>query len=282
MSDNLSTKNFACKDHFLTQEEFTLVYDPQRFLWRTTPQPSEEAIGRYYQSEDYLPHSKDKRTFFHKAYQRAKRYYLRYKVRLLRKLHPSKGSLLDVGAGTGEFLLAAKKDGWTVGGVEPSERARQLAREEGVTLEEKLFAFNNAQYDCITLWHVLEHLHDLEERVAQLSKMVKDGGYLIVAVPNYRSYDAAHYGPFWAGYDVPRHLWHFSSDSIEVLFNGTGLTVVKTLPMKLDSYYVSLLSEKYRHGRSRPLHAFWTGWRSNLKAKVSGEYSSLIFVLKKP
>lgn len=139
---------------------------------------------------------------------------------------------------------------------------------------------NPYQFDVITLWHVLEHVHDLDKYIYRLKQLLKPNGVLVIAVPNFKSYDADHYKEFWAAYDVPRHLWHFSQTSIHRLFSTELMKVVKTLPMKFDAFYVSLLSEEYKTGKKNFLKAFINGIKSNRAAKRTGEYSSLIYVLK--
>ena len=146
---------------------------------------------------------------------------------------------------------------------------------------EELFQLEPAKYEVITLWHVLEHVPNLQEYISELKKLLKPNGVLIVAVPNFKSYDAEYYNEFWAAFDVPRHLWHFSKKSIDLLFSKHGMSVSKTLPMKFDSFYVSMLSEKYKTGKSNILRAFWIGLKSNIKAMSNNEYSSLIYVIKK-
>jgi predicted SAM-dependent methyltransferase len=145
---------------------------------------------------------------------------------------------------------------------------------------EQLLKFNSQSFDVITLWHVLEHLPNLENQLSTFKRLLKSNGTLIIAVPNYKSYDALYYKSFWAAFDVPRHLWHFSEDSISKLVSKQNMRVEKTLPMKFDSYYVSLLSEKYKNGVSNIFNAVRVGWLSNFKAKRSGEYSSLIYIVK--
>jgi len=147
-------------------------------------------------------------------------------------------------------------------------------------LKSETSEFANKQFDIITLWHVLEHVSDLDAQIKELKRLLKPKGYLIIAVPNYKSYDADHYKTFWAAYDVPRHLWHFSKNAIQSIFGKFNFILEKTLPMKFDSFYVSLLSEKYKTGKMNYLKAFRIGLRSNIKAKRTGEYSSLIYVLR--
>ena len=190
-------------------------------------------------------------------------------------------NILDVGAGTGDFLKFCKVNSWNVFGTEPDTGARSIAAKKGVLLHKDLSQFTNQKFEIITLWHVLEHVENLEEYISILEKLITKNGKLIIAVPNYKSYDAKYYNKFWAAFDVPRHLWHFSETSISKLFATVNLKVEKTLPMKFDAFYVSLLSEKYKYGRMKPISAFYRGFVSNIKATKSKQYSSLIYVLKK-
>ena len=195
-----------------------------------------------------------------------------------------KGQLLDVGAGTGAFAHSMLNKGWKVTALEPDAASRQKAQENyniNLLPIEELFQLEPAKYEVITLWHVLEHVENLEEYISTLEKLLTKNGTLIIAVPNYKSYDANYYSKFWAAFDVPRHLWHFSETSISKLFAPVNLKVEKTLPMKFDAYYVSLLSEKYKCGSMKPISALYRGFVSNIKAIKSKQYSSLIYVLKK-
>jgi 2-polyprenyl-3-methyl-5-hydroxy-6-metoxy-1,4-benzoquinol methylase len=213
-------------------------------------------------------------------YHTVKQKALRDKIKLIQNFHPKKGKLLDIGAGTGDFLVIAAKNGWDVVGVEPSAKAKAIAQSKGVAFLEELSQMQDHSADVITMWHVLEHVPDVEAQIAELKRILKPDGVLIVAVPNFRSYDALHYGKFWAAYDVPRHLWHFSKTAIKLLFEKHEVKLEKILPMKFDSFYVSLLSEKYKTGKMNFINAFITGLRSNLKAKRNFEYSSHIYILK--
>jgi 2-polyprenyl-3-methyl-5-hydroxy-6-metoxy-1,4-benzoquinol methylase len=188
--------------------------------------------------------------------------------------------LLDIGAGTGDFLIEAKKRGWITTGIEPSDKAKSIAKQKGVVFSEGLSAIQNHSQDVITMWHVLEHVPDVEAQIKELKRILKPDGVLIVAVPNFNSYDAKHYGAYWAAYDVPRHLWHFSKTAIKKLFAAEKMDLIKIAPMKFDSFYVSLLSEKYKTGKMNFIGGFLTGLRSNLKAAQNFEYSSHIYVLK--
>jgi len=267
------------KDHSVSQELFRLEYDDQLHMYYTSPKPSEENLPSYYASEDYISHTDGKRSLFEKVYQIVKEITLWRKLKLLRKYLPKKGPLLDIGAGTGDFLEYAAQRGWRVSGVEPNEKARDLAKQKNISLTEDL-PINRNLYSAITMWHVLEHVYDLDDQLAWLKDKLSREGVIFIAVPNFESFDASYYKSDWAAFDVPRHLYHFSRKSIKLLFEKHKMHVVKTVPMKFDAYYVSLLSEKYKTGQMNFLNAFWTGWRSNQKAKKTGAYSSLIYIIK--
>jgi len=204
-------------------------------------------------------------------------------MKLINSVSKNTKSLLDVGCGTGDFLQVAFQSGWNIAGIEPNLQARAIANKktnDSAFDSEQLFNFESQSFDVITLWHVLEHLPDLEAHFALFKKLLRPDGVLIIAVPNYKSYDAQVYKEFWAAYDVPRHLWHFSQVSIKRLAKEVNLELIKTAPMKFDAFYVSLLSEKYKSDKMNYFKGFWNGYRSNWKARRTSEYSSLIYVLK--
>ncbi|WP_297518010.1 class I SAM-dependent methyltransferase [Flavobacterium sp.] len=270
---------FKVKDHSVSGEEFELWMDRQWELLVTHPQPTPEQLPAYYESADYISHTDGKRTLFEKAYQFVKGIALANKLQLINSMSP-KGTILDIGAGTGDFLLTCKNDGWQATGIEPSAKAKSIAESKGITMTASQNDLPDRSFDVITMWHVLEHVPDLEAQLQSLKRLLKPEGTVIVAVPNFKSYDAQHYQSYWAAYDVPIHLWHFSKTAIEKLFAQQTMQLVKVLPMKFDSYYVSLLSEKYKTGKMNYVKAVWIGWRSNVRAKQTKEYSSHIYVLK--
>ena len=278
-SENDGHLFLSTRDYMVSNESFDLMYDEGRDMLITQPRPSKTEIGKYYQSEEYVSHNDSRKGLVNLLYQTIKSYSLYKKERLVARLCGKKGSILDVGAGTGDFLAKAKHKGWKVAGVEVNEQARVRAKDKGLFLESSLDSFKGHYFDIITLWHVLEHLHDLEGEIKKLSAMLSENGTLVIAVPNFRSFDAQHYEKFWAAYDTPRHLWHFSRNSIKKLFTPK-LELVKVLPMYFDAFYVSLLSEKYKTGKDFSLKALWIGFRSNFQALSSKEYSSLIYCLK--
>ena len=271
------------KDYSVSGEEFQLIENETFGFLETSPQPEEEKLSEYYKTDDYISHTDAQRNLFEKAYHLIRNISLKRKLRLINSFGFDEKNLLDIGCGTGEFLKTAQNDNWDVVGVEPNFDARTIANQKtnnAVFDTTHLSTFKEQCFDVITLWHVLEHLPKLEEQITVLKSLLKEKGILIIAVPNYKSFDANHYNKFWAAYDVPRHLWHFDQSSISKLFASQKMNVVKTLPMKFDAFYVSLLSEKNKAGFMNPLKGFWIGLRSNIKAKRSGEYSSLIYIVK--
>jgi len=268
------------KDYSVSGEEFQLLLDEELQMLKTYPQPTLDKLGAYYESDDYISHTDGKRSLFEKLYHTVKQKALRDKIKLIEGFQPGKGNILDIGAGTGDFLVMAKSKGWEIVGLEPSQKAKASAQAKGVIFLEQLSQMPDYSADVITMWHVLEHVPDVENQIAELKRILKPGGTIIIAVPNFKSYDAQYYGKHWAAYDVPRHLWHFSKTSIKLLFAKQGMELIKVLPMKFDSFYVSLLSEKYKTGKMNFIKGFFTGLRSNLKATQNFEYSSHIYVIK--
>ena len=274
---NLTTL-LNCKDNTVSGEYFEVMEHEEYEMLVTSPVPKN--LEKYYKSESYISHTDSKKTFFDKIYQAVKNHTLKQKFLLLNSFKSSSKSVLDFGAGTGDFLKVCKNNNWEVLGIEPSLEARENAAKKGIYLKENLLDVGNKKFDVITLWHVLEHVENLKNTIKFLKGLLLPGGRIVVAVPNYKSYDAEFYKEYWAAYDVPRHLWHFSQKAIRKLFLEAEMVVEETLPMKFDSYYVSLLSEKYKTGKSNPIKAFYRGFLSNRSAKSTTEYSSLIYVIK--
>lgn len=268
------------KDHSVSGEIFELVKDENLDMLVTNPRPEVKDLPKYYESDDYISHTDGKRSLFENAYHFVKSIALKNKVNLINSLQNEKGNLLDIGAGTGDFLLTAKNNGWDTTGFEPNEKAKKIAQNKGVVFTEETTNLPDHSFDIISMWHVLEHVPDLEVQIKELKRLLKPTGTILIAVPNFNSHDAKHYKEFWAAFDVPRHLWHFSKTSIRLLFRRENLELVKVLPMKYDAFYVSLLSEKYKTGKMNYISAIFNGFRSNWKAKSNKEYSSHIYVLK--
>ena len=267
------------EDHLITKEKFSLEFDENYDMLVTTPSPKN--LDKYYQTTNYISHTDNAKNIFEKIYQLVKKYTLRKKIKLINQFSKNGKSILDIGCGTGEFLALAKKENWHTFGVEPNENAREKTALKNIHVTSSLEKVGQQKFNVISLWHVLEHLPDLQNQIKKITALLKDEGTLLIAVPNYKSYDAKHYKENWAAYDTPRHLWHFSQNSISQIFKEHKFKVIETLPMKFDSYYVSLLSEKYKEGKQNYFKAIYQGWISNYKANSTSEYSSLIYILKR-
>lgn len=274
-------KLLECTDHVVSGEHFQLVRC-KCGLVLTNPRPDDSDLGRYYESSKYMPHQSAGHSLMASLYRMARSYTLNWKCRQA-DAYRKVGRLLDFGCGTGEFISTMLNDHWKVDGVEKNEEARTQA--EAMTGQRVTSSMprGEACYDLITLWHVLEHLTEPAEMLDQFRSSLVSGGTLFLALPNHQSFDARHYGSTWAGYDVPRHLWHFTPGTVVKLLNAHGFKLVKTVPMKLDAYYVSLFSEKYA-GRSLPLqylHACRVASTSNRSASRDGNYSSLLYIAER-
>ena len=275
-----------CIDHTVSHETFSIVTCTRCQFAFTNPYPDPSKLGDYYLSTAYISHSSRPTNLIDHAYLLARRQTLKWKTGLVKTYSAANSkNLLDYGCGTGDFLSACKLKGWNITGVEPSAIAKQIAVEKtGQAIHSTIDELPPSTFDTITLWHVLEHVPDLYRLLSTLGKKLTQTGTIFIAVPNRSSWDANYYKQTWAGYDVPRHLWHFRQKDMQTIVNAHSLNVVTTLPMKLDAYYVSLLSEKYRHGKLNPLttsRAIVNGLRSNISARTTTEYSSLIYVIKK-
>lgn len=272
-------KSIKITDHSVSQEEFVLAYNSELELFKTNPVPRN--LSKYYESEAYISHTDAKKTFIDHLYQLVKSFTLKRKERLVASLVLANNkSILDIGSGTGSFLEILNRRGWNGIGVEPNAKARKLAFEKKVEAKATIQEITTTKFDVITMWHVLEHVEDLENQFLEIKRLLKPGGILIVAVPNYKSYDALYYQQFWAAYDVPRHIWHFSKTSIKKIAQKFDFNLIQEKPMWFDAFYVSMLSEKYKFKKINYLRAFTIGMLSNLKAIKSNQFSSKIYVLK--
>lgn len=279
------TTFLSCEDYTVSHETFQLERCLTCGFVLTNPQPEVDVSPKYYQSDAYISHSNKSLNLIDLIYKISRHYTLKWKYQLIQKHSSSKPhSILDYGCGTGAFLAVCKKKRLEIRGVEPSTNARSQATQKTKTeILSSLTQVNNKS-DVITLWHVLEHVHDLNETVESLKACLNKNGTMFIAVPNHQSRDAEWYGKFWAGYDVPRHLWHFSRKTMQALLARHQLTLADVVPMKLDAYYVSLLSEKYKRHKtdaSSLIKAIAQGWKSNKEAKKNSDYSSLIYIARK-
>lgn len=269
------------KDFMITNEEFRLIKDEKyRGLLRTSPTPPLNELAKYYDSSAYISHSDNSKGIINTLYYWVKNYNLNKKYSLLKK-EASGNKILDYGCGTGEFVNFLNQKNLNAFGFEPNKNAFEIASKK---LSDKYFQtseiLETEKFDIITLWHVLEHVPNLFEEIERLKNGLNKNGKLFVAVPNYESYDAEYYKEFWAAYDTPRHLWHFSQNAIHQIFNDFGMIVEKIYPMWFDAFYVSMLSEKYKKRNIGFLRAIALGSVSNLKAIQNGQFSSLIYQIK--
>ena len=213
-----------CKDFTVSKEVFNLSSCTNCGFVFTNPRPNSKEIGKYYESKDYISHSNTKEGIINKIYHFVKTRAHRKKIKLITDLNPPDKTLLDIGCGTGDFLGKSKESGWQVIGIEPNKEARELAinnYSSTVYDESGLQLINNQSFSIITMWHVLEHVHELNNRISEIHNFLKNGGYAVIAVPNYTAWDAKHYEQYWAAYDVPRHLYHFAPDIIKSLFSNS-------------------------------------------------------------
>lgn len=279
-------EKFAVKDFTVSNESFPIIECDNCTLRLTQDVPNQESIGPYYRSEDYISHTNTSKGFINRLYQWVRRRTIQNKIKLVRnETGLPLGSILDIGSGTGTFVHALLQAGWQAEGLEPDPDARNMANKlYGVELKgtEVFMDIGKSSYDAITLWHVLEHVHDLGIYMQQLGNILKPGGRILIAVPNYTSKDAGIYKEFWAAYDVPRHLYHFSPRSMEELIRRQDLKLLGMKRMWYDSFYISLLSSKYKHGKPGIISAGWNGFLSNIVALFNKKKcSSIIYMVGK-
>jgi 2-polyprenyl-3-methyl-5-hydroxy-6-metoxy-1,4-benzoquinol methylase len=289
------SKILTTKDFTVTNKQFEVFHCVNCQLRFTQNVPDADSIGEFYKSENYISHSDTSKGLVNRIYQLVRKRATAQKRKLIEKVTGrNTGNLLDIGSGTGYFAAEMQKAGWQVTGLEPDAGARKIAEEVNkivLTSTDNLFQLPANSFDVITLWHVLEHVHDLKKYVDQFKYLLNEDGRLFIAVPNYTSYDAEVYKEYWAAYDVPRHLYHFSPGSMKYLMESAGLKITGLRPMMFDSYYVSLLSSKYKdsmkaghsgHGSTNWPGAIFTGLRSNLKAMRNVQKcSSVIYIISK-
>lgn len=274
------TNHMICKDHSVSGESFALMKCVKCELIFTSPRPDSDTIAGYYKSDNYISHTNKSNNPINTVYRIARSIALRRKINLIQS-YTSAQDYFDFGCGTGHFIKYAQSKGKVVSGMEPDADARKIAADiTQSSIYESLDSIK-PKFDVITAWHVLEHVGDLRGTLKMLKKRLNAEGFLFIAVPNINSFDAQHYKEYWAGIDVPRHFYHFTQTAFSHLAKAAKLRIVDIHPMTFDSYYVSLLSEKYQTGKSNYLKALKIGQLSNQKAANTGEYSSLIYVLQK-
>ena len=271
------------KDLFLTQEPFKILECKDCGLLYTTPRPNKDEIGKYYKSDEYYSHQENKEGFIPKVYEKVKSINLKNKYTIATE-KTRKGKILDIGCGVGDFLHTVEQHGWEGTGVEPSEEAKAIAKKRikaQLLSSEEQENLTEGSFDVITMWHVLEHVDALRWQIQQLYRLCKPGGRIIIALPNYKSYDGQYYKAAWAAYDVPRHLNHFNEETIIKIFEESHLKHIKTEKLFWDAYYISYMSEKYLQHSLPLLRGAIKGMISNCKARKSGEWSSLVYVFER-
>ncbi|MFM1794680.1 MAG: hypothetical protein RL642_1065 [Bacteroidota bacterium] len=277
---------FSVKDYSVSKEDFHLQQCIRCQYLFTVPAPEPTSIGKYYASDAYISHTDGKKGLIEQLYQLVRKFTLSGKRNLIdRFVQHQSGRLLDYGCGTGSFLHEMKQHQWRVQGIEPDAGAREKAeRLVGIPihLPQDITSFSSSSFDAITMWHVLEHVHDLNAMMEEINRLLTSDGKIFIAVPNHTSFDAKHYGSFWAAYDVPRHLHHFSPTAIKTLVEKHGLKLIAIKGMWFDSFYVSMLSEKYLKGKTNFLKAVLVGLASNIQSIFNREKcSSLIYIISK-
>ncbi|HRZ43270.1 MAG TPA: class I SAM-dependent methyltransferase [Bacteroidales bacterium] len=280
--DRISPWMQVC-DYFLTGEYFGIMQCDACSHRFTVPQPSPEVIGKYYETSKYLSHTDEGKDFTGRLYRLIRGINLQRKYALVH--HFKQGtSILDIGCGTGHLLGFFRKQGWKTTGIEPAAMPRQFARDHlklDVHDEPELANLPGGSFSVVSMWHVLEHVPNPSQRLKEVHRLTAPDGIAVIALPNPDAFDACYYGQYWAAWDVPRHLHHFSTRSFNWLATQAGFELIAVKPMKFDAYYVSLLSEQYRSAHQRYLRAAWKGLQSNLKARRSGNFSSLVYILRK-
>lgn len=271
-------------DHFLSKEPFELWKCPECGFVFTQDHPDEAEIVRYYESEDYISHNDSSKGFSDTLYRLARRFLLRRKKRIVRKVTGLKtGSLLDIGSGTGHFLNIMKNGGWRVQGIEVNDKARAFSVTGfglNVVPGEQISSLPSDNFDAVTLWHVLEHIQNPFTCMMEISRMLKPGGVCIVALPNCSSFDARYFREFWAAYDVPRHIWHFTPGTCRTFAEKAGFKVAGIKSLPIDVFYISILSEKYRKTRFYFVAGILKGMLFAFKSLFSQDRSSsLIYFL---
>lgn len=273
------------KDYSISKEDFEIFQCSNCQFVFTQNVPHEAEIGPYYKSEDYISHSDTNEGFINKAYHFVRKIMLSRKHRLIHGLTKGK-DLLDIGCGTGYFLDFMKRKNYNTLGVEADDDARAHGIEKfGLNIhtpQDLLNGVIDSKFDIISLWHVLEHLYDPKKYLNAIHGLLKKDGFLVIAVPNCDSYDAKHYKNHWAGYDVPRHLWHFTPKTLEWIAKETEFSLVKMKTLPFDPFYVALLSEKYKGGSLALIKGGLIGFISYVKSVFNvKKSSSIIYVLKK-
>ena len=276
----MKTNEIKAKDHLLSKEEFTVLFDHNQGIGQTQI-PTNFDANAFYPNENYASHQDQKKGLIGVAYNIIQHLMLRYKFSII-KQYSQGNSILDIGGGTGTFASFFKKKGFDVTLTEPNNRARIQASHKGLlTFPTPTDLPPQSAYSTLTLWHVFEHLPAPQKALQNYHKLLKNKGLLLLALPNYDSFDATYYQEYWAALDVPRHLWHYTPKGITSLVSEKGFRFQKSYPLWFDAFYIAYLSEQYRKSKFPLLRGFFIGLFSNLSALFTGQYSSLIYIFRK-
>jgi len=275
-----SSLKFKAKDYTVSNEMFHIVSCDSCRLIYTNPRPAAHEAGPYYHASAYISHSDTNEGIVNKLYHAVRKFTLQSKTNWIESEKKGNRELLDVGCGNGHFLAAAKQKGWNINGVElDPETAARAANLTGLSIAPSLKEIDpEKEFQVITLWHVLEHVYELDEYFNFFKSRLNKDGKLLLALPNPASFDAGYFEEYWAAYDVPRHIYHFTPATIAALAQKYGFKLKSSRGLIFDSFYISLLSNEYKTGNKRLLHSFCIGLLSNLRAMLGKpNYSSNLY-----
>tara|TARA_B110000879_G_scaffold205887_1_gene286935 strand:+ start:1902 stop:2741 length:840 start_codon:yes stop_codon:yes gene_type:complete len=271
----------STQDYLVSGETFSIRWDESKGYASTHPQPAADKLGSHYESAAYLSHNESQQSVVGPLYRMARKYMFRIKHKMFKKWLPANSSILDYGCGTGGFLEYTSSKAYASFGAETNTYARDQAIRKGLTVVSSWEQLPQEKFNLISLWHVLEHVSDLDQCIQEIQKRLNTNDILLIAVPNLNAFDAIYYAEFWAAYDVPRHLWHFSQRGIKQLIEPCGFELIAQHPLILDALYIAYVSEKHKGSRFALLKGIFRGLQSNWKAKKTGEYSSLVYLFRK-
>ena len=272
------TKQIETKDYLISNERF-VIKEVRSGLLKTTPNISDSEIYKYYSSGDYLSHNRSV-SFLSLIYTFASKYMLKRKADLISKYINTGDCFLDFGCGIGDLVLKMKSRGFVSCGVENNLNAYNACLKKNISVFKDLISLKS-KFNLISCWHSLEHLSDLTTTLSMFNKLINKNGYLIVAVPNHESFDSKYYGKFWAGYDVPRHRFHFNKDALIRIVEDSNFEMIDSSPMFLDAFYISILSEKYKKNFFSFFKGVLIGTVSTFSYLITKNASSHYFVFKK-
>lgn len=282
---NSSFSDFlTCEDYVATNERFKLIKCSSCDFVFTSPRPESDKCSKYYESSKYISHQDEDNSLIIKLYRLVRNRNMKWKINTIEKYHTNKGQLLDYGCGLGDFLNYSKQQGWNSVGLDISENARKTVKERyniDVFPNSDIFKLDEKSKEVISLWHVLEHVYNLDETLNEFKRILKDNGTLFIALPNRQSWDGNHYKNYWDGYDVPRHIYHFTPKDLEVLMKRIGFKIVEKQGMFFDAFYICMRSEMHKGNKLKFILGGIKGMISNIKAYKSNNYSSILYIIKK-